>query len=111
MCKNGFSLLEVMISLAIFSISLLGLLKLQTVAMRYAYASMLQAQAQMQVINFANELMLPLAIDTNSWQRSNVLYLPQSQSRIDGDQIRLGWQAYGQIEVLSLEVVTNQCYL
>jgi prepilin-type N-terminal cleavage/methylation domain-containing protein len=106
MFKNGFSLLEVLLSLAIFSIGLLGLLKLQTISMQSAYASMLRAQGQIQLTNFAEELMLPVVPDIATWQMSNAGYLPLSQSRLTGNQIRLVWQTYGEVEGLTLRVTS-----
>ncbi|MFN7096892.1 MAG: prepilin-type N-terminal cleavage/methylation domain-containing protein [Gammaproteobacteria bacterium] len=104
MKTKGFSLLEVMISLAIFATSLLGLMKLQTLSLRYAYAALLRAQAQAQMVNLADMLMVSLNIDTGYWQQSNANYLPASKSMVGDNQVRLVWQVYDQPEALSLQV-------
>lgn len=100
----GFSLLEVLLSLVILSVGLLGLLKLQTSAMQYAYTALLRTQGQVQLLNIAQTLILPAPTSGFDWQKSNELYLPQSQSRVAANQVNLVWTVYGQPERLSLQI-------
>lgn len=102
--SQGFSLLEVLCSLAIFAIALLGLLGMQLTSIRYAYSSLLHAQAQIQLVNLVEQCTVSKQINEKQWKNANAMYFPNPESVISGTNASLAFQAYGQPEQLSLSL-------
>ncbi len=59
--QHGFTLLEVLIAIVIFSIGLLGIASLQLAGLRYTHTSQLRATAAMQAENIADRMRANLA--------------------------------------------------
>lgn len=102
--NQGFSLIEVLCSLAIFAIALLGLLSMQLTAIKNAYSALLHAQAQIQLLNLVGQCNVTQKPDEKSWQKTNNNYFPNSQSKMNGQNADLNFQAYEQQEHLSLRL-------
>ena len=112
MCLNmktvkGFSLLELVIALAIFSMALLGLMKIQIVGIRSAYSAMLRAQGQVQLLSLIEQTRISSKVDLGPWLQSNDEYLPQSKGGVTAKGVYLQWQIFDQDESLALQVINE----
>lgn len=101
---TGFTLLEVMVSLVIISIALLGLLALQTASIRYGYSALLHAQGEIQLMNLAQEYLITPQPNLQTWEKTNQIYLPASTYTVSSQQISLHWQAYQLSDQLILPI-------
>ncbi len=105
---KGFSLIEVMISIVIFSVGLLGLLRLQTLSLQHAYSAMLTSQAESQLVDMADQLMITAIPDISLWNNENNLLLPQGNGVLYGAaphyQLQLFWNFEEKQNQLSLQV-------
>jgi type IV pilus assembly protein PilV len=79
---HGFSLLEVMISVSIFSIGLLGLLQLQARSLQHVYSAMLTSLAANQLVNIADQFMVTTSPDITEWNHENNHILPQGEGQL-----------------------------
>lgn len=98
---KGFSLLEVLISLLIFTVGFLGLASLQHVALSATYDATLQNSA----VNLADSLLTRVrvegaSVDLASWQQEISEQLPNASGQLvkqgEAYQIRLQWQESSQ---------------
>ena len=107
---KGFSLIEVIISSAIFSVGLLGLLRLQMLSLQHAYGAMLMGQAEHQLVNMAEQLMITASPDLETWNHENILFFPQGEGILKGIlpsyQLKLSWIFQEKQQNLSLSVET-----
>lgn len=87
----GFSFIELLISLSILSISLLGLLRLQLAANQYAYSALLFGLAQTQVINAAAIPASYRMMWQPTWNAINLQLLPAGRGSISPQAIQLSW--------------------
>jgi prepilin-type N-terminal cleavage/methylation domain-containing protein len=80
---KGFSLVEVLMALFILSIGMLGLLSLQTIAIRRNYDAYLSSVAATRIA----------AADQNAsvWQQDNAALLPQGIGHKNGTAISICW--------------------
>ena len=80
---KGFSLVEVLIALFILSIGMLGILSLQTIAIRRNYNAYLSSVAATQIA----------AADQNPtiWQQDNSKLLPQGVGQKNGNTVSICW--------------------
>ncbi|MBY0544900.1 MAG: prepilin-type N-terminal cleavage/methylation domain-containing protein [Gammaproteobacteria bacterium] len=101
---SGFSLLEVLLSVSIFSVALLGLLGMQTASIQTAYSALLRSQAQIQLVNIAGQCLVSSFPNIVDWQKSNTFYLPQGIGSLHGNSVTLSWSVYNQSENISLPV-------
>lgn len=102
--SSGFSLLEVLLSISIFSIALLGLLGVQTISIQTAYGALLRSQAQVQLVNITGQCLISSFPNITDWQKNNVFYLPQATGNINRGSASLNWHVYNQDENISLPV-------
>ncbi len=99
--SSGFSLIEVLVSLLIISITLLGLTALMTNALRYSYDAYLESVAVNQLSSMAERLRAThgdaLGAVVADWNQENQQALPQGQGDVAPSNgtytLALGWQA------------------
>ena len=102
---QGFSLLELLIALSVFSIGLLGVLTLQLTAMKEAHLTLLHSQAERQVSNFAESYRVSsLGMNQAIWENENRLYLPHAQSKTSTTEVRLLWLAHASPQAVVLRI-------
>jgi prepilin-type N-terminal cleavage/methylation domain-containing protein len=89
--QRGFSFIELLLSLSILSISLLGLLRLQLAANQYAYSAFLFGLAQTQAINAAAIPPAYHAAWQPIWNAINQQLLPTGKGGIATQAIQLAW--------------------
>ena len=80
---KGFSLIEVLVALFILSIGMLGILSLQTIAIRRNYDAYLTSVAATQIAAADQESAI--------WQQDNSELLPQGVGQKNGNAITICW--------------------
>lgn len=93
----GFSLLEVLIAVFVFSIGLLALLKTEIVVIRRQNSAFLHSAAISKITNLAELLIYPnWSLQRQQWrqqwQQQLKLSLPMVESHLSGSTIVLQWQ-------------------
>ncbi len=103
---HGFSLIEVLIALALMSGVLLGMISLQNVALSQVYSAYLQSVAMSQASSLlerfrANDSDAARDQEFNRWLQEIPYFLPQGSGeyrcslRISPCEIQVNWQAHG----------------
>ncbi len=101
----GFTLLEILIAVALLSVGLLGFVKAEIIALHYNQDAYFQSVAQWQQNTLSERLRLCdfvadvhhcTSSQVGSWQVENALLLPQSKSELQAQgldhQITIQWQ-------------------
>ncbi len=84
---KGFSLIEVLITLFILSLGLLGILTLQTVALRRNYDAYLYSIAVTRIASMFDRLQTgSVTRELSFWNQTNIALLPQGEGRYHGGQ-------------------------
>ncbi|GEM_PF-4117274 len=86
----GFGLIELLISLLVFSVAMLGLARLQLLATRYCHSAYLYSVAANQGRTLANDKRAGLQ-DMSGWQAANQRLLPQGYGTVGDTAVVLTW--------------------
>ncbi len=90
---KGFTLLELLIALAIFSAGLLGILQLQFLAQRQLYDAVYISRAAQQAYNLSALLiMFDTAPVFDDWNLRNAQILPEGDGQLKGNTITVSWK-------------------
>jgi len=111
--KNGFSLIELLISLLIFSVGILGLLKLHLLSLKQTQFSYWQSYADQQISNMAEEIIAMHCdglshILIDEW-KNNVKKLPGGQGEIVGTSLDYKIKVVWEQGESSLEFFNHVC--
>ncbi len=89
MFPRGFTFIEILISLVLISLFLLGIDAMQVVAFKQAKINFYVAAAEQQLINMHERS--AITSDTSSWNQQNQQLLPQASGQITSDKISIAW--------------------
>lgn len=96
-CKRGFSLLETLIALSIFTISFLALLKVEILVIRQQNSTLVRSLAIQQLTNIADLMLYPKwhnqqAQWQQQWRQQIEKLLPDGAAQINNSHIKMQWQ-------------------
>ena len=91
---RGFSLLEILIALAILSVCLLGIVGLEHAAFKRTYDAYLQSVATNQINNMVERVRAGVAQECDNWVEENKLLLPHGRGKCSSSKISVCWQYF-----------------
>ena len=89
---QGFSLLEILIALAILSVCLLGIAGLENAAFKRTYDAYLRSLATTQINNMVERVRAGAAQECNNWVEENKALLPHGSGKCSSSKISVCWQ-------------------
>lgn len=90
--NKGFSLLEILISLAIFSFSFMGIASLFWAVTQNTYQHFFLYQAEWQLMNEAELRWVSKGSGLGEWERENKVLFPGGQSKSNSNNLFISWQ-------------------
>lgn len=90
--SRGFSLLEILIALAILSVCLLGIVGLENAAFKRTYAAYLRSIAVIQINNMVERVRAGAAPECSNWNAENKLLLPHGNGKCSATKIAVCWR-------------------
>jgi len=82
--QRGFSMIELLVSMLVFAIGLLGIISLQTYSMRMTHDAELMGQASLLVNSMADKLRVQgEQLDVSPWKQQVELALPQGSGTVE----------------------------
>ena len=96
--QTGYSLLELLISLLVFSVGILGTVSIQTTSIRLSHEAYLNYQASLLASALAENIRInDSAVGLDSWQKEVSMVLPAGSAEVSesekGYQIRIAWRS------------------
>ncbi len=96
-CKRGFSLLETLIALSIFTIGFLALLKVEVLVIRQQNSALVRSLAIQQLTNIVDLMLYPKwhnhqAQWQQQWRQQIEKLLPNGTVQINNSHIKIQWQ-------------------
>lgn len=104
MKQCGFSFLELIIALGLFSAGLLGILQLQFLAQLQLQQAMYTHRALLQAYHLSTQLILfPMQSVEREWAAALAHLLPSGEGRLEADQITVTWMSGGNTQQVQLK--------
>lgn len=106
---TGTTLIEILISMLLISILLLGVDAMQVISLKQAKVNYYFAAAEQQINNLIEELSINHNPDLVTWNKQNQIVLPQGRGVMTKNAIAIFWGSFNEEKCEANKIGTSGC--